>query len=81
MNAERILAAKGAKVYFVGIKGTGMAALAELLCASGVEVSGSDRGEVFYTDAILRELNIPYYESFDPSHVPPKTDLVVYSAA
>jgi UDP-N-acetylmuramate--alanine ligase len=81
MDAERILAAKGARVYLVGIKGTGMAALAELLHASGVEVSGSDRDEVFYTDAILRELKIPYHECFDPSHVPEKAGLVVYSAA
>jgi UDP-N-acetylmuramate--alanine ligase len=81
MNAERILAAKDARVYLVGIKGTGMAALAELLHASGVEVSGSDRDEVFYTDMILRELKIPYYECFDPSHIPQETDLVVYSAA
>ncbi|MDR2048433.1 MAG: UDP-N-acetylmuramate--L-alanine ligase [Treponema sp.] len=81
MDAERILAAKSAVLYFVGIKGTGMAALAELLCASGFEVSGSDRDEVFYTDAILRELDIPCHEHFDPSHIPEKTDLVVYSAA
>ncbi|MDR0403242.1 MAG: UDP-N-acetylmuramate--L-alanine ligase [Treponema sp.] len=81
MDAARILAKQGARVYLVGIKGTGMAALAELLCASGVEVSGSDRDEVFYTDAIIRELGVPFYEQFDPSHIPEKTDLVVYSAA
>lgn len=81
MDVERVLAAKGAELYFVGIKGTGMAALAELLCASGFKVSGSDRDEVFYTDAILRELNIPYHEHFDRSHVPENPDLVVYSAA
>jgi UDP-N-acetylmuramate--alanine ligase len=71
------------RVYFIGIKGTGMCALAELMRGAGVQVSGSDREEVFYTDAILKEEGIPYYESFDPSHIgqnqPP--DLVVYSAA
>jgi UDP-N-acetylmuramate--alanine ligase len=71
----------GAKVYFIGIKGTGMCALAELLVHSGVFVSGSDRDEVFYTDGILKELGVPYYESFAPEHIPEGTDLVVYSAA
>jgi len=71
-------------VYFVGIKGTGMCALAELLHNRGIRVSGSDRDEVFYTDTILRELGIPYYESFDASHIGEKDfflDLVIYSAA
>jgi UDP-N-acetylmuramate--alanine ligase len=71
----------GRTVYFVGVKGTGTCALAELLHNSGVRVSGSDGNEVFYTDSILKELGIPYYESFDPSHICQKTDLVIYSAA
>jgi UDP-N-acetylmuramate--alanine ligase len=71
----------GRVIYFVGIKGTGTCALAELLHNSGVRVSGSDRNEVFYTDGILRELGIPYHESFDPSHIKAGTDLVIYSAA
>ncbi|GAB6392109.1 MAG: UDP-N-acetylmuramate--L-alanine ligase [Treponematales bacterium] len=69
------------KAYLIGIKGTGMAALAELLRRRGVEVSGSDGGEVFYTDGILRELGIPFHESFDAGHIKDDVDLVVYSAA
>jgi UDP-N-acetylmuramate--alanine ligase len=73
----------GERVYFVGIKGTGMCALAELLYNSGVLVSGSDKSEVFYTDAILKKLGIPYYEDFDSAHVdknnPPV--LIIHSAA
>jgi UDP-N-acetylmuramate--alanine ligase len=72
---------KGKKVYCIGIKGTGVCALAELLHNSGLRVSGSDTAEVFYTDAILRELGIPYYESFEPDHIPADTDLVIHSAA
>jgi UDP-N-acetylmuramate--alanine ligase len=70
-------------VYFIGIKGTGMSALAELMHNRGIRVSGSDRDEVFYTDAILRELGIPYYESFEASHIDGHglPDLVIYSAA
>ena len=71
---------KGAQVYFIGIKGTGMCALAELMLDRGVHVSGSDQSEVFYTDAILKELGIPYHEFFDASHIQ-APDMVVYSAA
>jgi len=73
---------KGAKVYFVGIKGTGMCALAELMHNRGITVSGSDSKEVFYTDGILKELGIPFYESFEASHIKDSVpDLVIYSAA
>ena len=71
----------GASVYFVGIKGTGVCALAELMHSMGIKTSGSDIDEVFYTDAILKELGIPYYEGFDPAHITDGIDLVVYSAA
>ena len=71
-------------VYFIGIKGTGMCAFAELLHSRGIRVSGSDRNEVFYTDGILRELGIPFYECFEASHIgkgASSPDLVIYSAA
>jgi UDP-N-acetylmuramate--alanine ligase len=71
----------GEKVYFIGIKGTGMSALAELLHGAGGSVSGSDTGDIFYTDAILKELGIPYYESFDAAHIPADAALVIHSAA
>ena len=69
------------KIYFIGIKGTGMCALAELLQRKGVNVLGSDGAEVFYTDAILKELLIPYHETFDPSHIDKSIDMIIYSAA
>ena len=72
------------RAYFIGIKGTGMCALAELMHNLGVEVSGSDQSEQFYTDKILIELGIPYFESFDASHIASGSaspDLVIYSAA
>jgi len=70
-----------AKVYCIGIKGTGVCALAELLHTSGLSVSGSDQAEVFYTDAILKNRGIPYYERFNAVHVPPDAALVIHSAA
>ena len=65
----------------VGVKGTGMAALAELLAASGARVRGSDVPEKFFTDEILDAAGIPYTETFDASHLDPEPDLVVHSAA
>jgi UDP-N-acetylmuramate--alanine ligase len=73
--------APGSQVYFIGIKGTGMCALAELMHTTGYRVSGSDRGDVFYTDSILKSLGIPYVESFAPEHIRDDFDLVIYSAA
>ncbi len=69
------------KLYFVGIKGTGMAALAELLQGRGARVEGSDTHERFYTDAVLTRLGIPYREGFAPSNVPDDAQLVIHSAA
>jgi len=71
----------GSNIYFIGIKGTGVCALAELMFNSGLKCSGSDIPEKFYTDEILKELNIPYYESFDAEHINKDIDVVIYSAA
>jgi UDP-N-acetylmuramate--alanine ligase len=71
----------GASVYFVGIKGTGVCALAELFHNRGVKIGGSDTPEVFYTDAILKELGIPYYETFNPVHITDDINMVIHSAA
>ncbi len=72
---------RGRRIYLVGIKGTGMAALAELLLSRGAEVSGSDTTDRFYTDDILRELGIPFREGFRTENLPASADLVVHSAA
>jgi len=68
-------------VHLVGIKGTGVCALAELLHGAGMKVGGSDTPEVFHTDAILGELGIAFHESFDRSHVGDDVDLLIHSAA
>ena len=56
--------------HFIGIKGAGMAALAELFIGMGNRVTGSDTPEVFYTDAILSRLEIPVMAPFDPANLP-----------
>ncbi len=71
----------GTNAYLVGIKGTGMCALAELLSKEGVRISGSDVSDEFYTDRILKELGIPYVETFASANVPENTDFVIHSAA
>ena len=45
-------------VYFIGIKGVGMTALAQILQGHGMRVSGSDTDENFFTDKVLSKLNI-----------------------
>ncbi|GMO30005.1 MAG: UDP-N-acetylmuramate--L-alanine ligase [Termitinemataceae bacterium] len=72
---------KDSFVYMIGIKGTGMCAFAELLHYNKIRVCGSDTPDVFYTDAILKSLNIAYYEGFEPSNVPLNADLIIHSAA
>jgi UDP-N-acetylmuramate--alanine ligase len=69
------------RIHMVGIKGVGMTALTEILVSRGAHVSGSDTPEVFYTDAILKNLEVPYYEEFLASHITEELDLVIHSAA
>ena len=68
-------------MHLVGIKGTGMAALAEILVSRGAVVSGSDGPEKFYTDALLARLGVPYRESFSAANVEQGVQMVVHSPA
>ncbi|WP_188206461.1 UDP-N-acetylmuramate--L-alanine ligase [Alkalibacillus aidingensis] len=45
--------------HFIGIKGTGMSALAQILHDSGEVVQGSDIEKTFFTEEALREKHIP----------------------
>lgn len=47
--------------YFIGIKGTGMSALAIILKQLGNDVSGSDIDKHFFTEEGLEKNNIPVY--------------------
>ena len=67
-------------IHFVGIKGTGMSALAQI--TSTIEdaiITGSDVGQKFFTDTILERAGIAVLD-FNPENVV-KADLVVTSAA
>ena len=68
------------KVYFVGIGGIGMSALARYFNGRGVEVHGYDRTETTLTKKLVSEgMNIHYQE--EVSAIPDKIDLVVYTPA
>lgn len=70
------------KIYFIGIKGSGMVALVEILHRRGFEIGGSDTKEKFFTDDILKKrLYIKFFESFDENHIKGDIDLVVFSTA
>lgn len=68
------------KYYCIGIKGTGMSTLAQILSDIGNEVSGYDdaRGHKF-TQVGLEERNIPIYYEHD--HEIDKDTIVTYSVA
>lgn len=67
-------------VYLIGIKGVGMAALANYLFQAGYEVSGSDVAERFVTEKLLKNMKI--FEGFNANNLGKiKYDLVVASAA
>jgi len=67
-------------IYFVGIKGVGMAALAIYCKEAGMKVSGCDTAEEFPTDDELKKANIPVDFGFDPQLLK-KADLVIYTGA
>lgn len=54
--------------YFVGIKGTGMAALAEVLFDLGHQVEGSDIEKETFTEGPLRQKGIAIH-NFDPANL------------
>lgn len=68
------------RLFFVGIKGTGMTALAELCVSYGAVIEGSDVEEPFYTDEILSDLDIRVRD-FSPDCIDATWDCVVFSAA
>jgi len=69
------------KVYFIGIKGVGMCALANIMKNLGYEVLGSDTEEKFFTDEVLKRLKIRYFEGFKKNNITEKVDLVIVSQA
>lgn len=66
-------------IFFIGIGGISMSALAQLSASLGYTVGGSDRSENEQT-AALRALNIPVYAGHDAANIS-RYDAVVYTVA
>ena len=60
--------------FFVGIKGTGMSALAQVLKELGYEVEGSDKPNHFFTEQALVDKGIKIYE-FNKDNI--KEDMII----
>ena len=70
---------RGRRVHMIGIGGSSMSGLAELLVQKGFPVSGSDSTESYMTDRLRRE-GIRIYIGHSPENVR-GAELIVYSAA
>lgn len=70
----------GVHFHFVGIKGTGMAALVEIFHKRGAVITGSDVSERFYTDEILEKLGLKALP-FSEKNITDEVQYVVYSSA
>lgn len=70
------------RIYFVGIKGVAMTALAILAGETGMVVGGSDTEEDFPTAGELKKNKIKINEDFQAEHVGVfRPDLVIYTGA
>ncbi len=67
--------------HLIGIGGTAMGSLAGLLKAAGHHVTGSDEGVYPPMSTQLKELGIPYAESYSPANLEPAPDMVVVGNA
>ena len=60
--------------YFIGIKGSGMSSLAQIMHELGYNVTGSDKADHFFTEVGLIEKGIKFYE-FNPDNI--KKDMII----
>ena len=67
-------------LYFIGIGGIGMSALARYFSLHGKTVSGYDRAETALTKELVKE-GIPVSYMDDPDLVPKNAEIVVYTPA
>lgn len=67
-------------IYFIGIGGIGMSALARYFKSKGITVSGYDKTETALTKALVQE-GIPVTYEDDVARLPKEVGLVVYTPA
>lgn len=68
------------RIYFLGIGGIGMSALARYFHKHGADVHGYDRTETDLTRALAAEGMHVHYDD-DPAHIPADVDLFVWTPA
>ena len=68
------------EVYFIGIGGIGMSAIARFFHAKGVQVSGYDKSRTTLTNE-MEASGIPVHYEENIDGIPKKVDLVVYTPA
>src|SRR5216683_2356699 len=68
------------KVYFIGIGGIGMSALARYFSFHGKAVSGYDKTETALTNQLVLE-GIPVHYEDNPALAPQDAELIVYTPA
>ena len=66
-------------IHFIGIKGSGMASLAEIVYDLGETVTGSDIEKYIFTQQPLEERGIPIY-SFSPDNIKEDTTVIIGNA-
>lgn len=81
MNYQLPESLKGYNIFMVGIKGTGMAALAELLKKQGAVITGSDVPQKFFTDSLLKKADIDFFTEFSKDNISGDVQLVIHSSA
>jgi UDP-N-acetylmuramate: L-alanyl-gamma-D-glutamyl-meso-diaminopimelate ligase len=69
------------KVYFLGIAGAGVSALATLMASEGHEVLGSDGAVYPPVSTYLERLGIAFQRGFDAAHVPDDLDLAIVGSS
>jgi UDP-N-acetylmuramate: L-alanyl-gamma-D-glutamyl-meso-diaminopimelate ligase len=68
-------------VYFLGIAGAGMSALASLMASEGHRVTGSDGAVYPPVSTYLDRLGVAYHRGFDAAHVPEGLDLAIVGSS
>ncbi|MDZ7305263.1 MAG: UDP-N-acetylmuramate:L-alanyl-gamma-D-glutamyl-meso-diaminopimelate ligase [candidate division KSB1 bacterium] len=68
-------------IHFIGICGTGMAALAGMLKQRGHRITGSDLNVYPPMSTFLEEQQIPVHQGYDPAHLQPPPDWVIIGNA
>lgn len=68
------------KVYFIGIGGIGISAIAKMFFDKNISISGSDNSESLITKN-LEELGVKINKEHKKENIEEDTDLVIYTVA